>query len=100
MFYMLSYSALAHFFAERYNEASRLAERACLERPNFLFSLRIAAASHAAAGRLDQARTFIARALEFDPELRISNLRTRIGPLPPDRFAKYSDALRSAGMPE
>jgi TolB-like protein len=29
MFYMLSYSALAHFFAERYDEASRLAERAC-----------------------------------------------------------------------
>jgi TolB-like protein len=99
-FFTLSYTAIAHFFAGRHEEARPLAERACRAQPNFLTSLRIAAASNAAARRLNEARTFVARALQLDPELRISNLKTRIAALSPDRFAKYADALRKAGVPE
>lgn len=99
-FFSLSYTAMAHFFAGRARLAWPLAERACRERPSFLTSLRIAAASNAAAGRLDEARGFAARALRLDPELRISTLRKRIPPLSPDRFANYTDALRKAGVPD
>jgi adenylate cyclase len=99
-FFTLSYSAIAHFFAGRHDQARSLAERACRERPNFLTSLRIAAASNAAEGRLTEAREFAARALQLDPDLRVSTLRKRIAPLPRDRFTKYAKALRKAGVPE
>jgi TolB-like protein/class 3 adenylate cyclase/tetratricopeptide (TPR) repeat protein len=99
-FFTLSYSAIAHFFAGHHDEARLLAERACRERPNFLTSLRISAASNAVAGRLTEAREFAARALQLDPDLRVSTLRKRIAPLAPDRFAKYAKALRKAGVPE
>src|SRR5262249_9796574 len=72
MFYMRPLTALAHFLAGRYDEAWPLAERVSRERPNFLACLRVAAASNALAGRLDEARGIIARALQLDPEMRIS----------------------------
>ena len=99
-FVTLSYTALAHFFAGRYEQAWPLAERASREQPNFLTALRIAAASNVFAGRPDEARNFNARALQLDPDLRISNLSERIAPLPPDRFAKFANALSAAGLPE
>jgi hypothetical protein len=60
----------------------------------------MAAACNAAAGRLDEARQFIARLLALDPGLRLSTLKDRVTALPPDRFAKYLEALRAAGLPE
>jgi tetratricopeptide (TPR) repeat protein len=100
MFFIQAVTAFAHFFAGRYDEACPLADRACREQPNFLGALRIAAANYVCAGRLEEARGFIARALELDPELRLSNLRSRTRALSPERFAKYVDALRKAGLPE
>ena len=63
--------------------------------------LAIAAASNALAGRMDEARRAVARALALDPEMRVSNLGGRIGWFRrPEDFAKYADALRKAGLPE
>jgi TolB-like protein len=98
-FCTLSYTALAHFLAGRADAAWPLAERACRDQPHFMLALRIAAASNAAAERVAQARVFAARALEIDPTFRLSNLKARIGPLLPDRFAKYAEALRRSGVP-
>jgi TolB-like protein/class 3 adenylate cyclase len=100
MFFMENITALAHFLAGRYNEASLLAERACRKQPYFLGSIRVAAAGNAAAGRLDDARRWITRALQLDPELRVSNLKDRVSWFRPEDFAKYADALRKAGLPE
>ena len=101
MFTMQGVTAFAHFFAGRYAEATAWAEKAFWERPNILATLRIAAASNALAGRLEEARKAIARALELDPEMRVSNLEGRIGWFRrPEDFAKYADALRKAGLPE
>src|SRR5262249_38558940 len=47
--------AAAHFLAGRYDEASLWAEKAVLEQPNFAPGMRIAAASHALAGRMEAA---------------------------------------------
>ena len=99
-FYMGTIAALAHFIAGRYDEAWPLAERAFQEQPNFLGTLRAAAATNALAGRLNEARGFIARALQLDPELRISNLKDRVTWFRPEDFAKYAEALRKAGLPE
>jgi TolB-like protein/Tfp pilus assembly protein PilF len=100
MFFTQSVAAFAHFFAGRYDEGLQLAERACREQPNYVAVLRVAAANSARAGRLKEARRFVARALELDPELRLSNLKDRMRALSPERFARYVDALREAGLPE
>jgi TolB-like protein len=101
MFSMQGVTAFAHFFAGRYDEASAWAEKAFWERPNILATLRIAAVSNALAGRLEEARKAVARALELDPDMRLSNLKDRIGTFRrPEDFAKYADGLRKAGLPE
>ena len=101
MFTMQGVTAFAHFFAGRYDEASAWAEKAFWERPNILATLRVAAVSNALAGRLEDARKAVARALELDPDMRLSNLKDRIGTFRrPEDFAKYADALRKAGLPE
>ena len=101
MFTMQGVTAFAHFFAGRYDEAVAWAERAFWERPNILATLRIAAASYALAGRAEEAQKAVARALELDPGMRVSNLKERIGWFGrPEDFAKYADALRKAGLPE
>jgi TolB-like protein len=66
--------AYAHFLASRYDMASSCAERSLRDNPNFLLVICISAASNALAGRLEPAREGIARALECNPDLRISNL--------------------------
>jgi tetratricopeptide (TPR) repeat protein len=101
MFTMQGVTAFAHFFAGRYDEASSWAEKAFWERPNILATLRIAAVSNAYAGRLEEAQKAIARALELDPDMRLSNIKNRIGTFRrPEDFAKYADGLRRAGLPE
>jgi hypothetical protein len=77
-----------------------IAERACLAQPKLASALRLAAATNACAGRLTQAREFVAQALEVDPNQRMSNLRDRVGPFRPEGFAKYAKGLRLAGLPE
>ena len=53
------------------------------------------------AGRLEEARKPVARALELDPKMRISNLKERMGAFPrPEDYAKYAEGLRIAGLPE
>ena len=100
LFHMKAVTALAHFLADRNEAALPLAEQACREQPNLVSALRLAAASNAFAGRMGQAREFIARALELDPNQRISNLKDRIGPFKSQDFAKYVNGLRMAGLPE
>jgi len=64
-------------------------------------ALRIAAASCALAGRNEEAKSLMARLLEIDPALRVSNLQNILPPYRhPEHAAKYVDALRKAGLPE
>ena len=100
MYLRLTYAGMAHFLAGRYDEAAALGEQACQERPNFLAAIRVAAVSNAYAGRLDRARAYVERALELDPDLRISNLKDRFGRMRPEDFAMYVEGLRKAGLPE
>jgi len=101
MFTMQGVTAFAHFYAGRYDEAAAWAEKAFWERPNILATLRIAAASNALAGRREKAQEAVARALELDPDMRLSNLKDRIGTFGrPQDYAKYADALRKAGLPK
>jgi TolB-like protein len=101
LFTMQGVTAFAHFLAGRYDEAVAWAEKAFWERPDVLATLRIAAVSNAFSGRLEQARKAVTRALELDPQMRISNLKNRIGIFRrPEDFEKYAEGLRRAGLPE
>ena len=93
-------TAFAHFFAGRYEQASAWSEKALREQPHYLTALRVAAASSALAGRLEEARQAIARLHQLDPALRVSNLKDRIPLRRPEDISRYEDGLRKAGLPE
>jgi len=93
-------TAYAHFIAGRYTESLSWAEMAIREQRNHVLALRILSASCAMAGRPEQARKVLARLLELDPALRISNLHHLYPFRRPEDFAKLAEALRRAGLPE
>jgi hypothetical protein len=70
------------------------------EWPDYQTALRIAAASNALAGRLEEARNVLERLQKLDPKLRISNLEDELGPYHrPQDVVRYIEGLRSAGLP-
>ena len=99
-FLMQALTAHAHFVAGRYAEAAECAAKAVREQPNFLGAVRNLAASSALSGHLEEAQKALARARYLDPDLRISNLKDRVGPLRPGDFARYVEGMRLAGLPE
>jgi TolB-like protein/class 3 adenylate cyclase len=97
---MHSGMAFAHVIAGRFEEAAASAERALSEDKNLHLVLRAAATSFALAGRIEQAQQAMARLLEIDPTLRISNLKNFTPLRRPDDMAKFVDGMRKAGLPE
>jgi tetratricopeptide (TPR) repeat protein len=91
--------AFAHFFAGHYDDASSWAEKALREKPEYHNALRVAAASYALAGRLDEAHSAMARSLRLHPTPHISNLKTEIPLRRPEDLARYAEGLRTAGLP-
>ena len=93
-------TGFGHFIAGRYDEASMWAERALREQPNFAGAARVTAASHAFAGRLEQAKKAMDRLRQIDPALRVSNLQDVTPLRRPEDLARYAEGLRKAGLPE
>lgn len=100
MFRMQAGTALAHLFAGRFEAASSWAEKAFRELPSFLLAVGIIAASHALAGRTDQAQRAMHHLRQLDPTLRISNLDDWLPRYRPEDRATFADGLRRAGLPE
>src|SRR5262249_35630355 len=92
--------AIGHFLASRYAEALSWTAIALRPDADFATPWRIAVASHALAGNLEQARSACARLRQLEPLLRVGNFRDLMGPLRPVDFAKWEDGLRMAGLPE
>ncbi len=97
---MYAATAYAHFLSGRYDTALSWAEKTMRENPHFLLAVCISAASNALAGRLEPAREGIARALECNPDLRISNLRDLAPFRRAEDLAMFAKGLRKAGLPE
>jgi tetratricopeptide (TPR) repeat protein len=92
--------AMAHLFAGRFDAASSWAEKAYRNLPSFLMVVSILAASHALAGRTDEARRAMKQLRELDPALRISNLGVWLPIHRPQDLTIFADGLRKAGLPE
>ncbi len=74
MYRMQAGMAAAHLFAGRFDAASSWAEKARGNVPSFLMVVAVATASHALAGRVDEARRGVGRLHEIDPAFRVSTL--------------------------
>lgn len=92
--------ATAHFFANRYDQASNWAEMLLRQYPTSHPGLRISVASNALAGKTMEARRAVAELLKLDPAFRLSKLRNSLGPYPSDAVLKYESAMREAGLRE
>ncbi len=93
--------AHAYFFLERYEQAASLAVGALRETPDYQAGLRIAAASNAMAGNGEQARKLVIRLQDLNPVLRLSKLKSVLGPYRHvEHVHRYEEALRAAGLAE
>lgn len=91
--------AYANFFAGRHDDASQFALSAIRERPNYMTGLRVAAASHASAGRAADLKLLTTRMRDLDPQVRLSMLHHLL-PLQSADLSRWANALRSAGLPD
>jgi tetratricopeptide (TPR) repeat protein len=89
-----------HLMAGRYDEATSWAEKGLLLQANSAAAARTAAASHAFAGRLDQARKALTRLREIDPTFRVSDIRRGFPFRRPEDIERFEEGLRRAGLPE
>jgi len=92
--------AYAHFFAGRYEEGRSWATTAIRRQPNFPGAQRILLSSLAMAGRIAEARRACDSALQTDPALRISGIKSRTPLRRSEDIEKLSQAYRIAGVPE
>jgi TolB-like protein/DNA-binding response OmpR family regulator/Tfp pilus assembly protein PilF len=92
--------AFGHYLAGRDDEASRWADRAVRDAPDFIAATYISSASHALAGRPEIAERAMAHARQFDPARRISNLKDDIPLRRLEDYSRLAEGLRKAGLPE
>ncbi|MDX1400611.1 MAG: CadC-family transcriptional regulator, partial [Kiloniellales bacterium] len=100
LFKMNAALAYAYFFLGNYEQASVFAAKGMRVRPTYLTGMRGAAACHALAGRLDEARMLMARMHQHDPALSLSNLSTLVPFQRSEDMGRWADALGIAGLPE
>jgi TolB-like protein/Tfp pilus assembly protein PilF len=100
MYRMQAGMAVAHLFAGHFDAASSWAEKAFRDLPTFLMVVGIIAASHALAGRTDEARRTMDHLRQLDSTLRISNLEDWLPIRRPEDLATFAEGLRRAGLPE
>jgi tetratricopeptide (TPR) repeat protein len=100
MFLTQSAMAFAHFIAGRDDQAANWSARALQVKPNWPPALRVAMASNAMLGRLDQAARALTLHLQVDPKLTIARV-CQFYPLrrKADR-QRLIAAMRKAGMPD
>jgi TolB-like protein len=99
-FQMQTGTAMAHMFARRFELASDWADKAAREAPNILRVSAFSAASHALAGRMDEARGAMWHVRRIDPTMRISNVADWVVLRRSEDLATFVEGLRKAGMAE
>ncbi len=100
MFRMQAGMAMAHLLAKRFDIASSWAEKAIRELSSFLIVAGVIAASHALAGRHDEAEKAMHHVRKLDPSLRLSNIKDWLPFMRPDDLVTFAEGLRKAGLPQ
>jgi adenylate cyclase len=99
MFAMQVAAAFAHFVAGDTAKALAMAEDALRIQPNFLVGLCVVAASAGLCGRTAQAEKAMAQLRALNPNLKQANLNELLPLRRPQDIARWSEGLRSAGLP-
>jgi len=97
-FYMAA--SLAARCAGRYEESAAWATKVLLEQPDYVPALWNYAVASALAGRLDDARSVMFRALKIEPNVRLSKMPILTVLRRPEDRSRFCDGARLAGMPE
>lgn len=92
--------AVAHYAAGRYVEAAHYATEAARLRPGFQGVQRMCCASLAQAGRVDEARSFLATVRREQPQLSIDWIRANVPYQTPELLERYLEGMRKAGLDE
>ena len=98
-FQMQTGIAMGHLYCGRFDAAVACLEMAWREVPNVLRVAAFMAASHALAGREEEARQAMHHVRRLDPTLRVGKLDDWLLVQPKD-FAVAAEGLRRAGLPE
>lgn len=91
-------TALAHFVAERYEQASTFAKQALLERPDAPFNYGVLAASQALAGDLSAAKRTVLALVDRGASLTLRAVQPIIGSTDSHIAERFVDGLRRAGV--
>lgn len=91
--------AVAHFTAGHYEEAVRHTAEALQLRPGFQGAQRLHCAALAQAGRLAEARAFLATVLEEQPRLTSGWVRANVPYQTEALMDRFVSGLRKAGLP-
>jgi predicted Zn-dependent protease len=90
--------AVAHYLAGRYAEAIQTTLEAGRLRPGFQGAHRMHCAALAQAGRLDEARSTLARVKREQPHLSIAWIRANVPYQTPELMERFLDGMRKAGL--
>jgi adenylate cyclase len=96
-------TALANFFAGRYEEARDAADRSLGEHAGYPPALRVKIASCGLLGRFEEGRDCVERLLRINPDATVAALRTYYQPRlrrNPHGLETYLKGLRLSGLPE
>ena len=91
--------AIAHFVADRFEEAAAAANRAAQGHPRFSPPYWMRAAALVNLGRVDEAKILALRLLEVQPQFTIASI-TSAPFANPEILAALGYALRRVGLPE
>jgi TolB-like protein len=92
--------AVAHYSAGRFAEAVQCSIEAQRLRPGFQGSRRLLCASLAQMGRLDEARSLLAKIRCEQPQLSISWIRASVPYQTPELLERFVQGMRKAGLDE
>ena len=90
--------AVAHYAAGRFAEAAQYTTQALRLRPGFQGAQRLRCASLAQAGRIDEARSFLATVKREQPQLSIQWVKESVPYQTPALMEQFVDGLRKAGL--
>jgi adenylate cyclase len=94
-----SFTAMAYYTADRFQEATKWGRVAAMHFPGLAMTQRVLAASLVALGKLDEARQAAAQVLAIDPRFCVGAWRGQ-SKFTHDRRERYAQRLRLAGLPE
>jgi TolB-like protein len=99
-FQMQTGIAMGHLYCHRFDAALASLQQAAREMPNVLRVAAFMAASHALAGRMEEAREAMSHVRRLDPTLRLAILHDWLLVRRPQDFALASEGMRMAGLPD